>query len=133
MTALIAQFAVVSRKTRLVKKAKASEDTIYTRNNLQKVDVNTLEKIPTKQKNHPHQHDSYSGAKASAIIDSFYSMRVMISHVQESDLRESNHDSLGLSRPAKRKKTRPPPQAGLVLGWPALGWTGPAPQIITKC
>ena len=27
-----------------------SEDTIYTRNDLQKVDVNTLEKIPTKQK-----------------------------------------------------------------------------------
>ena len=35
---------------RLVKKAKVSEDTIYTRNDLQKVDVNTLEKIPTKEK-----------------------------------------------------------------------------------
>ena len=39
-----------AERYRLVKKAKVSEDTIYTRNDLQKVDVNTLEKIPTKQK-----------------------------------------------------------------------------------
>ena len=39
-----------AERYRLVKKAKVSEDTIYTRTDLQKVDVNTLEKIPTKQK-----------------------------------------------------------------------------------
>ena len=39
-----------AERYRLVKKAKVSEDTIYTKNDLQKVDVNTLEKIPTKQK-----------------------------------------------------------------------------------
>ena len=39
-----------AERYRLVNKAKVSEDTISTRNDLQKVDVNTLEKIPTKQK-----------------------------------------------------------------------------------
>ena len=42
-----------AERYRLVKKAKVSEDTIYTRNDLQKVDVNTLAKIPTKQKKAP--------------------------------------------------------------------------------
>ena len=39
-----------AERYRLVKKAQVSEDTIYTRNDLQKVDVNTLEKIPIKLK-----------------------------------------------------------------------------------
>ena len=38
-----------AERYRLVKKAKVSEDTVFTRNDIQKVDVNALERIPTKK------------------------------------------------------------------------------------